>query len=762
MVPGSMRATTGELFPAPEGTPPARPACEGYASVVLNRPVRTQFTYGVPPQLAGRVRAGMRVAVPFGNRRHVGVVVGVPETPDVDPAKVRLLHEVLDEQPLVGDDLLALTRWMADEYACSWGEALHGVLPAALKRERGPARVLVVAAAPGVGPEQLAELEDRHPKQHRLLRTLLELGDEVELREVLRSLGLSESPARTLARRGLATLRRVVQRREELLTARSDRARPEQLTPDQRRAVDAVGNALAAGEATTFLLRGVTGSGKTEVYLRAIEQALERGRGAIVLVPEIALTPQTVGWFRSRFGEVAVLHSRMTDSTRLAMWQRVRAGEARVVVGARSALFAPLPDLGVVVVDEEHEPSFKQESTPRYHARDVAVRRAREAGAVCILGSATPSLESWHRAAAGDYRRLELPTRIGGAPMPPVDVVDVRAEPRGSTVFSRELRQRMESAVARGEQVILFLNRRGWAPVLWCRECKETVRCEQCDQALTFHQRLKRAVCHRCCEEVAPPAACPTCTAPALRYLGAGSERIEHELRALLPDARVLRMDSDTMRRREDYEQALDRFGRGEVDVLVGTQMIAKGLDFPRVTVVGIVSADVALHLPDFRAAERTFQLVSQVAGRAGRGELPGRIVVQTGAPEHPAIRLAAGHDFDGFCRWEDELRRELGYPPHGRLLRAVLEDEEEARVADAARDWAERLRAELPDALSVLGPAPAPIAFVRKRHRHHLLVKAPPDALEAFAAARSLLTDLAGRTSRPRATVDVDPASVL
>ena len=526
--------------------------------------------------------------------------------------------------------------------------------------------------------------------------------------------------------------------------------------------MEAIDAAIAARGAATFLLRGVTGSGKTEVYLRIIESALERDLGAIVLVPEIALTPQTVGWFRSRFGDVAVLHSRMTDATRLTMWQRVRSGAARVVVGARSALFAPLPRLGVIVVDEEHEPSFKQESTPRYHARDVAVRRAADAGAVCVLGSATPSLESWRRARAGELRRIDLPTRIGGAQLPQVDVVDMRSEPRAATLFSRDLRQRMQSAVGRGEQVILFLNRRGWSPVLWCRECKETVTCAQCDQSLTYHARHERAVCHRCCEEVVPPRNCPTCTAPGLRYLGAGSERIEHELRAILPRARVLRMDSDTMRRREDYESALERFGRGEIDVLVGTQMIAKGLDFPRVTVVGIVSADIALHLPDFRAAERTFQLVSQVSGRAGRGDLPGRIIVQTGAPQHPAIQLAARHDHEAFCVGEDELRRELGYPPHGRLIRAVFEDGDEARCTRAAREWADCLRARFADELSVLGPAPAPIAFVRNRHRHHVLIKAPLTAADAFGRARDFLADRAAKTARPRTVVDVDPASLM
>jgi primosomal protein N' (replication factor Y) len=447
------------------------------------------------------------------------------------------------------------------------------------------------------------------------------------------------------------------------------------------------------------------------------------------------------------------------------MWLRVQRGTARVVVGARSAIFAPVRDLGVIVVDEEHEPSFKQDSVPRYHGRDVAERRAAIQGAVCILGSATPSLETWQSARERRITKLSLRERVGGGRMPRIEVVDLRTEKpegKGPVLFSRRLQALLREALSRREQSILFLNRRGFAPVLWCSACGETVRCGTCDVTLTFHRRIRRAVCHACCAEIAPPAACPACTAPGLRYLGAGSERIEAELGKLLPGVRVRRMDSDTMLRREDYERTLESFGRGEIDVLVGTQMIAKGLDFPRVTVVGIVSADSALHLPDFRAAERTFQLLSQVAGRAGRGELPGEIVVQTTAPAHPAIVLAARHDFESFAAAESRLRSELGYPPHGRLLRAVIEDRNETQVVETSRACAELVR-KLPDAkgIAVLGPAEAPIAMLRGRHRHHVLVKTAA-AGEGFEAAREALRALAASTQRPRITVDVDPASML
>lgn len=750
------------------GPPPSR---EGlFALVALNKPVEREFTYSTPPELAPHVAPGMRVVVPFGPQSEIGVVVGLAERTEHDPARIKPLARLLDERPMVDAELLALTRWIAERYACSWGEALHAVLPAALKREQGSAKVIVARAAPGVGAEQLAELEVKQPKQHRLLRTLLELGGPMELRELCQQLNLSDSAAQTLRKRGWVVLEKVAARLDEYETARAVRPRPAALHPMQTEALARLVPVLERREHGAFLLQGVTGSGKTEVYLALIERALALGRGAIVLVPEIALTPQTVGWFRARFESVAVLHSRMSDAQRLRAWTRVASGEARVVVGARSALFAPMKDIGVIVVDEEHEPSFKQGSTPRYHARDVAVERARRVGAVCVLGSATPSLESWHAAREGALTLLELPERISGHGFPPIEIVDVRTEPVGPTghkLFSRRLLTLLGETLARGEQVILFQNRRGFAPVLWCAGCKQTVRCPNCDVALAWHQRIGRLVCHACCEETRQPKACPTCSKPGLHYVGAGAERIEVEIARVAPTARVRRMDSDTMKRREDYESTLAAFGAGEIDVLVGTQMIAKGLDFPRVTLVGIISADSALHLPEFRAAERTFQLISQVSGRAGRGELAGRIVVQTMTPTHPAIALAAAHDFAGFAALESEQRAELSYPPHGRLVRLVFEDVNEKAVIDGAREFADFLRSRLESApdgapeheVRVLGPAPAPIAQYRGRHRHHLLLKLPTHACDAaLAALRAVRGEL--RSLAP--TIDVDPVSML
>jgi len=757
---------TGLLFEEPlaQAAAPAPVCADFYAEVAVQRPLDCLFTYAVPLEMRAQVEPGVRVAVPFGHRREVGVVVGSRSAPPPGAPRLKPLLRVLDEEPLLDTAMLELTRWMAEEYACSWGEALSAVLPTAMKREAGARQVVVIRLREDLDEARAAALELSQPKQFRMLRTLREISGTIELRELCRRLNLTDSVAKSLARGGFAWIERVASRNDPLATSSVARKRPDALSREQQAALLELEGALAAGRGGAFLLQGVTGSGKTEIYLRLIESALARGQGAIVMVPEIALTPQTVGWFRSRFGEVAVLHSRMTDAQRRAMWLSVKHRRSRVVVGARSAVFAPVPELGVIVLDEEHEPSFKQESTPRYHARAVALRRAAQARALCVLGSATPSLESWQAAQDGALKRLLLRERVQGLKLPPIEVLDLRGEKGeagGPPLFSRRLRELVAGALERGEQAILFQNRRGFSPVLWCAACGETVRCAQCDSNLTFHRRIGRVVCHACCEELPVPRACPSCSAPNPRHLGAGSERVELLVKKLFPAARVQRMDSDTMLRREDYEEALEAFGRGEIDVLVGTQMIAKGLDFPRVTVVGVVNADLALHLPDFRSSERTFQLLAQVAGRAGRGLLDGRIVVQSATPGHPAIVAAAKHDYEGFARSEARLRGELGYPPHGRLLRVVLEAEDPGKLDDAARACGALLRAAVGTAGQVLGPAEAPIALLRGRHRKHVLVKSRRDGV-AVAEARQALRGFEPGHAKVRVAIDVDPMSML
>jgi len=763
------RAPTPTLFdleplpPAPVA-PVRREGC--FARVALNRPVPREFTYAVAEGLRSHAVPGARVAVPFGSRREVGVIVELETETEVPAARLKEVLLVLDDEPVVEGELLGLTRWIALRYACSWGEALAAVLPAPLKREGQRRKVARIRAKAGLGAAELEELRAKHPEQLRLLRTLLELGGTMLLRELLRTLHLSESPARSLRKRGWVELDYVEEKPDPLLSASvSRKVRPEVLSPAQTRALERVSARLVAREHATFLLHGVTGSGKTEVYLRAIEQALAQGRGAIVLVPEIALTPQTVGWFRSRFGAVSVLHSRMSDGQRLEEWRTLQRGETRVVVGARSAIFAPVRELGVIVVDEEHEPSFKQESVPRYHARDVAVERARRAGAVCLLGSATPALESWYAAETGGYELLSLPQRVGGGAPCKFEVVDMKLDgqrTRGAQLFSRVLLHHLGEVLKRKEQAILFLNRRGFVPVLYCPGCQNHVVCAQCSTALTFHRRIHRLVCHTCCQERDLPRACPTCSRPGLRDVGVGSERVEHDLARLVPAARIARMDSDTMRRREDYEETLGAFERHELDVLVGTQMIAKGLDFPRVTLVGILAADQALNMPDFRSEERTFQLLAQVAGRAGRANLPGRVIVQTTNPLEPAIVHGARGDYAGMARHLEKSRLAHRYPPFVRLCRVVFEDAELERCVATTKRLELALRDRFGAAgLSVTEAHPAPLALVRGKHRQHLLLKFPlgEDLLERVLP---WLMEESQSETRTDVKLDVDPASMM
>ncbi|MFN3467463.1 MAG: primosomal protein N', partial [Candidatus Brocadiales bacterium] len=533
------------------------------------------------------------------------------------------------------------------------------------------------------------------------------------------------------------------------LLTKSQGPRPE-LTSEQEQALSLIRAELrtqfsggaGARYSVPLLLQGVTGSGKTEVYLRAIEEVLAMGRGAIVLVPEVSLTPQAVERYGARFNNIAVLHSYLTGTERYDQWQAVREGKARVVIGARSAVFAPVENLGLIVMDEEHEATYKQETSPRYHAREVALMRAREEGAMVILGSATPSLETYFNAVTGRYRRAILSQRIGQRPMPKVEIVDMKEgfhEGRHTRLISRRLELYMKESLTRGEQVLLFLNRRGFSPFVSCPRCGYVLRCKRCDIPLTYHKRrhsvgggFPTTLCHYCSYEVAPQEDCPECAGAKLNYFGLGTERIEEEMGRYFPGYKVLRMDSDSMKGRNAHEKALKSFEKGEVQILVGTQMIAKGLDFPNVTLVGVVSADTILNLPDFRACERTFQLLAQVSGRAGRGPKGGKVVVQTFNPRQYAILAAAAHDYEGFADRELEYRRELGYPPFGYMARVVLVGRKEGVVRDKAQRLAEALRRKgvsqcaPTQRVEVVGPAPAPISRIRNQFRWQLSLKSP------------------------------------
>ena len=612
----------------------------------------------------------------------------------------------------------------------------------------------------------LAAREDRfgRARRQRECYELLEAsGGSRDLVVLLGGDGFSRSVVSGLEDKGLVELE------ERELESDPFRGPPDppihhEPTPAQSDALDALLAAADRPESDPFLLHGVTGSGKTLVYIELLREVVDRrNRTAIVLVPEISLTPQTVSRFRSWFGDrVAVLHSALSHGERYDQWRRIRAGEKRVVVGARSALFAPLRDLGAIIVDEEHDGSYKQSEAPRYHARDVAVVRARGAGALCVLGSATPSLESWRNAGRGKYVRLSLPERVGGRPMPPVEVVDLR---RSRDVLSPQLTVAVRDRLERDEQSILLLNRRGYSSFVQCRACGAVEECPNCSVSLTFHRGRGRLLCHHCRHEEQAPTRCPSCGDPDLSFRGLGTEQVERIVAETFPDARIARMDVDTTSGKWAHHEILGRVRRKEVDILLGTQMISKGLDFPGVTLVGVVNADVGIHLPDFRASERSFQLLSQVAGRTGRGELGGRVLIQSSLPEHYVVRHALSHDYEGFAERELEERKSPPYPPHLRLANIVVSSPDRALVADAAEAAASWVRAELGkgrgSGMEVVGPAPSPIERLHNRWRWHFFLRGGRvgPATELF---RSLLEEFRPPPGDVRVILDRDPTALL
>ena len=736
-----------------------------FAEVVLPLPVPRPYTYEVPPELSGRVVPGARVVVPVQRRRVVGVVTAVAVAAPAVTAKAILAAP--DEEPALAGPLLALGRWISRYYGTPPGWALRALLPGALwsvQRPAGPTEgtdrvVVLVATVPSLLERE--RVFKRSPKRRVAYEALEALGGSAPLRHLVRRLGLSPPVLDGLVRQGLARYADVARPRDPFAALSSPP--PPQLTADQQRVVAGI---LATPVETPVLIQGVTGSGKTLVYLDVLRSVVAPGNGAILLVPEIALTPQTVARVRGVFGDqVAVLHSALSDGERADAWRALRRGQRRVAVGPRSAVFAPVQRLGAIVVDEEHEPSYKQGSVPRYHARDVALVRARLEGARVILGSATPSLETLHLAAQGRVTRFELPERIEARPLPPVEVVDLRSaervpEARG-VPWTTALDEAVRDALGRGEQVILLLNRRGFATYLQCPACGDVRDCPHCAIALTVHQTPPALRCHYCGHEETIPTACRMCGKQTQRMRGLGTQQLEHFVGLRFPAARIARMDLDTTSSKWAHHRVLERMAQGKLDVLLGTQMIAKGLDFPNVTVVGVVDADAGLHLPDFRAAERTLQLVAQVAGRAGRGPKGGRVYVQTRVPDHHAIRAAAVHSVSQFAAVELPLRAppHPAYPPHVGLARFVASDPVDARAQEAAEAvaaWLRRMNAErLQDALSVLGPAPCPIARLKGRWRWHVLVKA--------AEPRAIGRVVRAIGARARGVVvDRDPVSLL
>ncbi len=736
------------------------------ASVVLSAGTAREFDYLVPEELCEVVEVGRRVQVPLGaaNRLVTGYCVRV-ETKAAGRRRLKAIHSVLDQRSLLSPAMLRLTHWIAEHYLCDWATVLDAVVPAGVRQAAGT-RMATLLTVDEEAARRVDELK-LPPKQLAILKALLAAGQPLTPGELERAARCTAGPITALRRKGL-----IRSKSERVATGQLDEAKLVRqqhlvLNPDQEMALKTVLAAMNSRQYQTILVHGVTGSGKTEVYIQAIQEVIHFGRQAIVLVPEISLTPQTVERFRQRFGAVAVLHSHLSDAERHWHWQRIAEGKVSVVVGARSAIFAPTPNLGLIVLDEEHESSFKQDSAPRYHARDVAVARAKAEEIPLVLGSATPSLESWHRAQTGEYTLVSMPRRVEDRPLPAVGTIDLRAEKgRGSLshgALSRQLLAAVKTAINDGGQVILLLNRRGFSTHIQCPACGYAAVCPECDIALTHHRTKEVALCHYCDYEMRAPAICPTCGFTGIRYSGLGTQKLEAEVRARFPEVVCLRMDTDTMQGHGSHERALAAFRSGKVRILLGTQMIAKGLDFPDVTLVGVINADTALHLPDFRAAERTFHLVTQVAGRTGRGPKGGRVLVQTFSPEHPAIQAAVRHDFAMFARGELPIRQMLCYPPFASMARLVIRGPAEAATGEFAKYLAERLSTALKErqpAARVLGPAPCPFARLRGNYRFQIQAQAM-DGDQLREALREATADLQPPDD-VQWIVDLDPVDML
>ena len=800
-----------------------------YCDVSLPVPLDQSFTYGLPETLRHRVRPGSRLVVPFGPRKLTGLILRCHD--DQPGVATREALRLIDSEPVLSAELLALGRWIAGYYCAPLGEVLRSMLPLASEIRKGKvwsltdsgrdaARQLLLDSAPDdpvalvlrmlekrplsatylaktqpLADKAIRSLErkgfivaeqvqtERDPlrapserlrielakaggdgklnKPERELRAFLELHPgSHNLKDLEDAVKNASMAARSLARKGMVSLK------PETVPISAGPVRVRHaLNPPQQAAFDEILNGIRAKEFRTFLLHGVTGSGKTEVYLNSIEAVLAQGRSSLLLVPEIALTPAMAGQFFGRFGDrVAILHSAFTDVERSEQWRRIRSGAASVVVGTRSGVFAPVRNLGLIVVDEEHDGSYKQEENPRYNGRDVAVVRAQAAKACVILGSATPSLESRYNVERNKYTLLDLPGRIEERPMPTVELIDMRVEfleTRKQATFSRKLLEAIGLRLENGEQTIVLLNRRGFSSFVACRACGERVQCINCSLTLTYHKRDRRLLCHYCGYAEKVPSVCPKCSSEHIYFLGLGSERVEEELHQAFPTARIARLDRDTVTGKRQYETILQDFREGNYDLLVGTQMIAKGHDIPNVTLVGVVSADIGLGMPDFRAAERTFQLLTQVAGRAGRGNVPGIVLVQTINPDHYAVRMAAAQDYQAFYEKELTFRRMMHYPPFTAMANILVRSEKKEMAMRMSADLG-MILTPAPEKLKVMGPAEAPVPRLKNEYRYQFLIKAASRKTlnELLQRIRSFALDR--KWGATALVIDVDPLTLM
>ncbi|HSI11089.1 MAG TPA: primosomal protein N' [Chthoniobacter sp.] len=738
-----------------------------YARVLVDDSAGKAFDYELPEAVAAVLQPGARVRVPVRTRTALATVIELLDETDVPGVKP--ISAVVSAEPILSPLLLKLGTWMADYYCCSLEAAMKAVLPNVIRKaEVGHQTRLFARLAREVDEEEIEKIRKKAPLQAGVIEYLLEAAQPVSVTDLAEKCDASHAVVQALVKKGLIVTEAARVERDPFGDESFVHAAALEMNPEQTVVFEQVRRAIdhPAGSAPKpLLLHGVTGSGKTEIYLQAIHLVLERGQTAIMLVPEISLTPQTVERFKSRFAatqhEVAVLHSHLSEGERHDEWHKIRDGRARIVIGARSAIFAPCANLGLIVVDEEHENTYKQEETPRYHGRDIAVLRASMEKCAILLGSATPSLESFHNAQSGKYELLRMLSRVDDKKMPFIRIIDLRMESKKhGAVLSERLITAINARLEKKEQTILFLNRRGFSTSLICEKCGYVCECPNCSVALTFHRAAARTVCHICGYQAVAPSKCPECRDPGIKYTGTGTEKVEDHVSRLFPKAVVKRLDADVMQRRDAFRETLGAFRTGKIDILVGTQMIAKGLHFPNVTLVGIINADLGLHIPDFRAGERTFQLLTQVAGRAGRGDVEGEVFVQSFTPFSPSIQHARHHDFDGFWEQEIEFRRQWEYPPFSHMVLIIIRSAHQQRGSFSAETLHRRLKEELPPGTTLSEPAPAPLEKSHGSYRFHLMLRT--HAIQRLSRHLRAVLDKLTFPEDVFVTVDVDAYQLM
>jgi primosomal protein N' (replication factor Y) (superfamily II helicase) len=737
-----------------------------YASVLLDLAVDKVLYYGVPQEQEHLVERGVRVAVPVRGFQRYGYVVDIKE--EVEYPRIKPLSRVVSDGELITKETFELALWMSRYYCAPLRNVLKAMVPGSVRGEMKHKEQLFVMR--NKTREELAEvckeMRNTYASQAAVLDIMLKVKKGIFLTELIEQGGFSQSPVMTLQKKGLITLEKVRVDRSPLVGEEYFRTKAKKLFPEQQQALETIVKSVEGGSFDTHLLYGITGSGKTEVYLQALQKAIEMGKGTIMLVPEIALTAQTIERFKSRFDEyIAILHHRLSAGERYDEWHKIHKGEARIVIGARSAIFAPVHDLGLIIVDEEHEGSYKQtEEAPCYNARDVAVMRGYMSKATVLLGSATPSIESYSNAKSGKYTLSVLPSRVLDAKLPTVKIVDMKEEyerNKGYTLFSDALIKALQQRFEDGEQSIIFLNRRGYHTSLLCLSCREVVKCDHCDLAMTFHYDDNVLTCHLCGASRPSPRECPSCKSPeTMKYSGIGTEKVERMLHGMMPNIRTVRVDADTTKHKGSFDALIRDFRTGKADVLIGTQMVAKGLHFPQVTLVGVLNSDASLNIPDFRSSERVFQLITQVAGRAGRGDLPGEVILQTSMPENGTICHASEQDYIGFYEEEIEAREMFGYPPYSHLVKITCVGAEEREVISCAEEFYRKLLTHLPSSCEVMPVVPSGYTRVKDTFRYQFFVKGKEiyHIADVVAGVKKKVTPKKGYSI----LIDVDPLSTF